>query len=69
MTNIQFTEVKSSNIISVGHDGKNLYVNYKSGTYKYENVDKTIYESLLTSDSKGKFMNENIKGKYSYTRI
>ena len=69
MTNIQFTEVKSSNIISVGHDGTNLYVNYKSGTYKYENVDKTIYESLLTSDSKGKFMNENIKGKYSYTRI
>ena len=68
-TNIQFTQVQSSNIISIGHDGTNLYVNYKSGTYKYENVDKTIYESLLTSDSKGKFMNENIKGKYSYTRI
>jgi hypothetical protein len=69
MTNIQFTEVKSSNIISVGHDGTNLYVNYKSGTYKYENVDKSVYESLLTSESKGKFMNENIKGKYNYSRI
>lgn len=69
MTNIQFTEVQSSNIISIGHDGTNLYVNYKSGTYKYENVDKSIYESLLTSDSKGRFMNENIKGKYSYTRV
>jgi hypothetical protein len=67
--NIQFTEVKSSNIISIGHDGTNLYVNYKSGTYKYENVDKSVYESLLTSDSKGKFMNENIKGKYNYTRV
>lgn len=69
MKNIQFTEVQSSNIISIGHDGTNLYVNYKSGTYKYENVDKSIYESLLTSDSKGKFMNENIKGKYSYSRV
>lgn len=69
MTNIQFTEVKSSNIISVGHDGTNLYVNYKSGTYKYENVERSVYESLLTSDSKGKFMNENIKGKYNYSRI
>jgi hypothetical protein len=69
MTNIQFTEVKSSNIISIGHDGTNLYVNYKSGTYKYENVDKSVYESLLTSESKGRFMNENIKGKYTYTRV
>jgi len=69
MINIQFTEVKSSNIISIGHDGTNLYVNYKSGTYKYENVDKSVYESLLTSDSKGKFMNENIKGKYNYSRV
>ena len=69
MTNIQFTEVQSSNIISVGHDGTNLYVNYKSGTYMYENVDKSVYESLLSSDSKGRFMNENIKGRYNYSRI
>lgn len=69
MTNIQFTEVKSSNIISIGHDGTNLYVNYKSGTYKYENVDKSVYESLISSESKGRFMNENIKGKYNYFRV
>ena len=54
MENIQFTQVQSSNIISIGHDGTNLYVNYKSGTYKYENVDKSVYESLLSSDSKGR---------------
>ena len=69
MTNIQFTEVKSSNIISIGHDGTNLYVNYKSGAYKYENVDKSVYESLISSESKGRFMNENIKGKYNYSRV
>jgi hypothetical protein len=69
MENIQFTPVQSSNIISVGHDGTNLYVNYKSGTYKYDNVDKSVYESLISSESKGRFMNENIKGKYTYTRV
>jgi hypothetical protein len=69
MKNIQFTQVQSSNIISIGHDGTNLYVNYKSGTYKYENVDKSVYESLISSESKGRFMNENIKGKYTYSRL
>lgn len=69
MKNIKFESVQSSNIISVGHDGTNLYVNYKSGTYRYDNVDKSVYESLLSSESKGRFMNENIKGKYSYTRL
>lgn len=67
--NIQFTEVQSSNIISIGYDDNNLYVNYKSGTYKYENVDKSVYESLMNAESKGRFMNENIKGKYNYTRV
>ena len=69
MKNITFTPVQSSNIISVGHDGTNLYVNYKSGTYRYDNVDKSVYESLISSESKGRFMNENIKGKYTYTRV
>ena len=68
-TTIQFTEVKSSNIISVGHDGTDLYVNYKSGTYKYHNVDRSVFESLLTSESKGRFMSEHIKGRYSYSRV
>ena len=69
MKQIQFTEVQSSNIISIGHDGTDLYVNYKSGTYKYDNVEKSVYESLLSSDSKGRFMNENIKGKYNYSKV
>lgn len=69
MKDIKFTKVDSSNIISVGYDDNSLYVNYKSGTYKYENVDRSVYESLLTSESKGRFMNENIKGKYSYSKL
>ncbi len=71
MKNIIFTPVESSNIISVGYDEttSSLYVNYQSGTYKYDGVDKSVYESFLTSTSKGRFMNENIKGQYNYSRV
>lgn len=71
MKNIIFTPVESSNIISVGYDEttSSMYVNYSSGTYKYDGVDKSVYESFLTSPSKGRFMNENIKGQYNYSRV
>ena len=71
MENIIFTSVESSNIESVGYDDttSSMYVKYKSGTYKYDGVEKSVFESLLTSTSKGKFMNENIKGQYNYTRV
>lgn len=69
MKNIQFVKVNSSNVQEIGHDGTNLYVKYKSGTYVYEKVDKSIYEGLLNSDSKGRFMNEHIKGRYNYSKV
>lgn len=71
MENIIFKSVESSNIESVGYDDttSSMYVKYKSGTYKYDGVEKSVFESLLTSTSKGKFMNENIKGQYNYTRV
>ena len=71
MKNIKFESVQSSNILSVGYDNstKSLYVNYKSGIYKYDNVESSVYENLMSSDSKGRFMNENIKGRYNYSRL
>lgn len=71
MENITFTPVESSNILSVGYDEttSSMYVKYLSGTYKYDNVKKSTYESLLTSPSKGRFMNQNIKGQYNYSRV
>lgn len=71
MKHITFTPVKSSNIISVGYDEttSSLYVNYPSGTYKYYGIKKSVYESLLTSPSKGRFMNKNIKGQYRYSMV
>jgi hypothetical protein len=71
MNNIKFQSVQSSNIQSVGYDEttSTLFVKYTSGTYKYDNVDKKVYDDLLTSTSKGRFMNENIKGQYTYSKV
>lgn len=67
---MKLRKVKSSNIESVGYENENLYIQYQSGAiYKYKNVPKVIYESLIDSDSKGRFMNSKIKNKYLFERL
>ena len=63
-------EVVSSNIRAVGYEGNDLIVEYLSGTkYKYKAVPKDLYETLLTAESKGRFVNNNIKGKFEYEKV
>lgn len=61
--------VDSSNIAAIGYDDElyELFVQYKNGmTYKYKEVPANIYESFLKAESKGKFMNEEVKPFYDY---
>jgi len=37
--------------------------------YDYINVPKDLYDQLLRSFSKGKFLNEQIKGKYPFEKL
>ena len=69
MENLNLTKVVSSNINAIGWQDNILYVQYKSGTYAYEGVSKELYESLVAAESKGKWMTEQIKGKYSYKKV
>lgn len=67
---MKMIKVNSSNIESIGYEGNDLIVQFKTGNiYKYFNVEKTLYESLLNSDSKGQFLNSFIKGNYKYSRL
>ena len=67
---MELKKVKSSNIDSVGYENENLYIQYQSGAiYKYKNVPKVIYESLMDSDSKGRYMNSSIKTKFEYEKL
>ena len=67
---MNLTEVNSSNINKIGYENGNLYVEYKSGsTYLYKDFPQNLYESFMSAESKGRFMNSEVKGKYEYEKI
>jgi hypothetical protein len=64
--------VTSSSIASAGYsaEGSTLEVEYLNGSvYQYFAVPKSVFDSLLMSDSKGTFVSERIRGHYPYRRI
>lgn len=62
-------EVESSVIHAVGHT-RVLEIEFESGrVYQYFNVPQDIYDSMLESDSKGKYFNQHIRGKFPYQEI
>ncbi len=47
-----------------------LYVTFLSGkVYAYLNVPEEVYEEMKAAFSKGKFLNEQIKGKYDFKEV
>ena len=71
---MNLTEVQSSNIKSIGYseDNEILGVVMKSTSnimYLYENVPIQTYVNFITSDSKGKYFLNEIKGKFQFKKI
>lgn len=66
-------EIKTSSTIrSVHYDEPSgvLAVEFTSGdVYHYFNVPKYLYQELVKSSSKGRFLNENIRFNYRYQKI
>ena len=72
MEELKLREVQSSNIEQIGYNegSEVLYVKYKSGkVYAYDKVPKNIYEGLEKAESKGSYMNSQVKGKFSFKTI
>lgn len=68
---IERTPVSSSNVASVGHDSSTntLSIEFKDGSvYHYHDVEKNMYNSLVDAKSIGKYIHENIKGKYKHSK-
>lgn len=50
-------------------ESETLKVVFISGmVYEYKSVPKDVYEKMRSSFSKGKFLNEHIKGKFAYEK-
>ena len=70
MSNLYLNKVNSSNIEQIAHKDNSLYVWYKSGNlYEYLDVPVETYTKLLESESKGRFMNSEVKGKFKYKKL
>jgi hypothetical protein len=65
--------VDSSNIEAIGYDAasRELHVRFlKSGeTYVYYAVDEWVFVEMMQSDSKGKYLNSNIKPNYQAGKL
>ncbi len=69
---VTWQSVESSNIAQIGYDAGTweLMVRFNSGAeYVYSNVPDSVFTGFLDADSKGKFLNENIKGQYEYAKV
>ena len=70
MEKIIMEKVVSSNIESIGYNSNKLFIRFKGNSvYKYDNIFESAYDILMKSDSKGKFIHNNIKGYYETTKI
>ena len=64
--------VSSSAISSVGYDPKVkvLELEFSSGgVYDYYGVPPKVYAALMSAESKGRFVSEQIRGQYPSERI
>lgn len=64
------TDVDSSHLRTIEHNGKDLYITFKNGsTYEYDNVPEPMVRQMLRVDSKGKFLWRYIRDRYPYRKI
>jgi hypothetical protein len=66
------TPVTSSNVASVGYDPDTmtLEVEFNEGwVYQYFDVPDAEYRNLVSAKSVGTYLNQNIKGRYRFTRL
>ena len=66
------TSVVSSNIRAVGYleDARELWVDFRRGTtYVYYSVSVVTYRQLMASSSKGQYLADVIKDRYTYRHV
>lgn len=64
--------VSSSNIVSVGYDdaGAVLEVEFRQGrVYQYLDVQRGLFDGLMSAGSLGGFLNDNVKPFHRYFRV
>jgi len=72
------TPVTSSNISSIGYDeeAKTLEIAFldkgsggDGAVYQYYEVPKNVYDEIMEAESKGKYLHQNIKDVFRYSKV
>lgn len=69
---VRMIEVTDSSLIeSFGYDSKNcdLYIVLNGSEYVYRVVPSFIFTNMVNAQSRGKFYNDNIKGRYDVIKL
>jgi hypothetical protein len=69
---MQRQSVNSSNIASIGyHAGtQTLEIEFlNGGVYQYFDVPQHVYDGIMSADSHGQYLAQNIKGYYRYSKV
>lgn len=64
--------VSSGNLAAVGYDeaAKVLEVEFKNGSvYQYTGFQADDYAAFMAADSKGSYLNQNIKNVFPYSKV
>ena len=62
--------VSSSNVKSIGYENGTLEVAFLNGRiHQYHGVSESLYKTLLSGVSVGKYLAAHVYGKYSENRI
>lgn len=64
--------VDSTDIAAIAYDddSQSLQVEFiKSGVYQYFGVPREVFEAFLAADSKGRFLAQNVKGHFEYSKL
>lgn len=67
---LKFTSVESSNVGAIAMSDGNMYVKFNTGSiYRYDNVPQSVFDDMLSAESKGKFFNAHVKNTYNYEKV
>ncbi len=69
---MDFVPVSSSNISAIGYDNDSLTlaIEFKNGSvYHYSGVPQEEHAGIMNAESKGKYLNSNIKNRYPFVKL
>ena len=69
---VEWELVESSNIAAIGYDreAQRLLVQFTNGSvYSYSDVPVEVFDNFKAAESKGRYLNDYIKGVYNYERV